>query len=168
MTLSTHSVVGAGLAVISRANPFAAFLIGFLSHFLLDAIPHWDYPLRSGNGETEELKKDLIIGKHFFIDLTYIGFDFLFGIFLGLLLLPSHHIGLMGLIQSPILWGIFGAVTPDFLQFVYFKIRKEPLTSLQRFHMNIHAKYRFPHKSFIGPMIQILIIASVLSMFLLR
>jgi hypothetical protein len=48
MILSTHAVVGAALAGRSDAvPPVAAFVVGFASYFAIDAIPHWDYPLRA-------------------------------------------------------------------------------------------------------------------------
>ena len=47
MILSTHAVVGAALASFVPSHPLAALVIGFASHFALDAIPHWDYPIKS-------------------------------------------------------------------------------------------------------------------------
>jgi hypothetical protein len=44
MILSTHAVVGAALASFVPSHPFAAFMIGFASHFALDTIRrpfHW-------------------------------------------------------------------------------------------------------------------------------
>ena len=44
MILSTHAVVGAALASFVPSHPFAAFVIGFASHFALDTIRrpfHW-------------------------------------------------------------------------------------------------------------------------------
>jgi hypothetical protein len=47
MILSTHAVVGAALASFVPSHPLAALVIGFASHFALDAIPHRDYPIKS-------------------------------------------------------------------------------------------------------------------------
>jgi hypothetical protein len=47
MILCTHAVVGAALASFVPSHPAAAFAIGFASHFVLDAIPHWDYSIKS-------------------------------------------------------------------------------------------------------------------------
>jgi hypothetical protein len=30
-----------------QSHPTTAFVLGFASHFVLDAIPHWDYAIRS-------------------------------------------------------------------------------------------------------------------------
>jgi hypothetical protein len=48
MILSTHAI-----ASLFPSHPTLAVVAGFASHFAFDAIPHWDYPLRSitvGNG----------------------------------------------------------------------------------------------------------------------
>ena len=47
MILTTHAVVGAALASFVPSHPAAAFVLGFGSHFNLDAIPHVDYPIKS-------------------------------------------------------------------------------------------------------------------------
>jgi hypothetical protein len=47
MILSTHAIAGAAIASFLPSHPTAAFVLGFASHFVLDAIPHWDYPIRS-------------------------------------------------------------------------------------------------------------------------
>lgn len=41
MLITTHVVVGAAIGFYS-GNVFAGFLIGWLSHYLLDALPHFD------------------------------------------------------------------------------------------------------------------------------
>jgi hypothetical protein len=38
---STHFIAGAATGKLTK-NPFLAVAIGFLIHFLMDAIPHWD------------------------------------------------------------------------------------------------------------------------------
>src|SRR5260370_42631939 len=47
MILSTPAIVGAAIASFLPSHPTTAFVLGFASHFVLDAIPHWDYPIRS-------------------------------------------------------------------------------------------------------------------------
>jgi hypothetical protein len=47
MILTTHAVVGAALATFLPSHPVIAFAVGFASHFVLDAIPHVDYPIKS-------------------------------------------------------------------------------------------------------------------------
>lgn len=45
--LSTHAVVGAAIAALMPDHPALAFVSRIASHFAVDAIPHWDYPLRA-------------------------------------------------------------------------------------------------------------------------
>lgn len=44
MLLSPHILVGAAIAT-SIPNPLLGLLFAFLSHFLLDRIPHWEYSI---------------------------------------------------------------------------------------------------------------------------
>lgn len=43
MTLTTHAVVGAAIVGLVPAHPEIGLTLAFASHFVLDAIPHWDY-----------------------------------------------------------------------------------------------------------------------------
>jgi hypothetical protein len=47
MILSTHANFGGTIASLFPSEPLFAVVAGFASHFAIDAIPHWDYPLRS-------------------------------------------------------------------------------------------------------------------------
>ena len=47
MILTTHAIVGGALASLFPTHPITAIAAGFASHFVIDAIPHWDYPLQS-------------------------------------------------------------------------------------------------------------------------
>ena len=81
MVLATHAFAGGILAAAITANPAVAFGIGVISHFLLDAIPHWDYTLSSSRKDPRNpLADDIQSGKALIGDLAKIGADFLFGI----------------------------------------------------------------------------------------
>ncbi|OGF62796.1 hypothetical protein A2662_02710 [Candidatus Giovannonibacteria bacterium RIFCSPHIGHO2_01_FULL_45_33] len=136
MTLTTHAIVGAAAAKLFPQHYILAFFAGFISHFFIDAIPHWDYTLSSmKKDEQNPLNNDIVFGRSFILDLLDIGFDFFLALFLPLLIFSSNEIS-----QSLIvLCGAVGGVSPDALQFVYFKFRREPLVSLQKFHQWIHA-----------------------------
>ncbi len=137
MILATHAVVGAALAQEFPQQPTLGFLIAFLSHFLLDAIPHWQYGLKSFRRDASDyLNNDMQLGRDFVIDLGRTGSDFFLGIILSLLLFsPSHFSPLITLL------GVLGGILPDAFQLVYWKLRVEPLRTLQRFHVGfIHSK----------------------------
>jgi hypothetical protein len=132
MILSTHAAVGAALASFMPSNPGAAFLIGFASHFALDAIPHWDYPIRSPS-VNPKIGARMVFDRALLRDALTIGSDGLAGIILVLYLFG----------WSPGLWPIFlgaiGAMLPDPLQFLHTRMPYEPLRSLQRFHDWAHS-----------------------------
>ena len=136
MVLTAHAIVGASIANLMPNHPMLGFATGFASHFLLDSIPHWDYHLLSSKKDPQNpLNDDLILGKNFLIDLMKIGTDFLLGIIISILLFVDiSNFSLTSFFTSAIFWGIAGSLLPDALQFVYFKWRHEPLTTLQRFH----------------------------------
>lgn len=142
MTLATHAIVGAAVARLFPSQPLIAFCAAFASHFVLDAIPHWDYQLRSKvRDPNDPLKNDLLINKAFFFDLVKIGVDCALGFGLSLLLFSASNWSSAAFVFM----GACGGVLPDALQFAYFKIRRQPLTSLQRFHIFVHTKNHLEH-----------------------
>lgn len=137
MVLTPHAVFGSAFASALRLSPPLAFIAGFLSHFLLDIFPHWDYRLKSAyRDEDNYLNNDIVIGRDFYFDLTKISFDAFLGLSLSLLLFSFG----VGVSFWTIVCGAIGGILPDALQFLYMKIRREPLTSLQRIHILMHAK----------------------------
>lgn len=147
MILTPHAIVGASISSAFRLTPFTALVAGFVSHFVLDMIPHFDYRLRSAKIEVSKtLDGDLIIGRPFFQDLAVMGVDCLLG--LGLSWLFFSFAG--GVPSSVILAGALGGVLPDALQFAYYKIDRRRLRVLQAFHMRVHTSLRIkdPVKGF--------------------
>jgi hypothetical protein len=133
MILSTHAVVGAAIASLMPSHPIAAFAAGFASHFVIDSIPHWDYPLKSISTGLSA-RNDGRINPARVRDLVVIGFDALVGLVLA--------IGIFGTEASlvAVLAGAIGGMLPDPLQFVYTLYPREPLATFQRFHGWMHSK----------------------------
>ena len=155
MTLTTHAVVGAAIAASMPSHPVIGFTLAFASHFVLDVIPHWDYPLLSHKKDNNNrLNDDMILNKNFLVDLSRIGMDMCCGILLVLIFftLTNPH-----LFWVPFI-GLCGAVIPDALQFTYWKWRHQPLTTLQRFHIWIDPKKGLHDKPAIGIPFQIAVI----------
>jgi hypothetical protein len=131
LILSTHAIVGGAIGSLLPSYPVAAGLLGFASHFLLDAIPHWDYPIRSGFvnpavGGRMECNRALLL------DAATIGTDGLIGLAASLLLFATPEA------MWAVLLGACAAMLPDPLQFVQSHLPREPLRSLQRFHRWMH------------------------------
>lgn len=137
MILLPHAIVASSLATAFKLDPFSALVVGFVSHFVLDRFPHWDYNLRSARFESESrrLEGDLIIGREFFSDLTKMVFDALAGLCLSLVFFSlSGQTNWIVVVSA-----VFGGLLPDALQFVYYKIDRRRLRLLQRFHLKAHS-----------------------------
>lgn len=159
MTLTTHSVVGALFGAVAAHNVPLALAGGFASHFLLDAIPHWDYRLGSAwHDEANPMNNDIdVSAPAFVLDLAKIGFDAILGLGIIYALFRGDD---PRILFAALLAGVC-AMAPDPLQFVYTKFRREPLVSLQRFHLFMHAKTRLKHRPVLGITSQIAIIVIV-------
>jgi hypothetical protein len=133
MILTTHALVGAALASFVPSHPAAAFVLGFGSHFLLDAIPHVDYPIRS-RSVNPKIGAPMTFDRALLTDIVTIGSDGLFGLAAALFLFSAATN------FWAILLGAGGAILPDLLQFAFTRWPQEPLRTLQRFHLWAHSK----------------------------
>ncbi|MBU6141502.1 hypothetical protein KGO95_00080 [Patescibacteria group bacterium] len=139
MILATHAIIGGAIGKFFPNDPILAFTLGFASHFVADAIPHWHYPLFSAKiDRNDPMKNDMLINKWFIVDLFNIGVDCLLGIIVAVVFLHPQAAIDSSLIS--ILAGALGAVVPDALQFVFWKLPDRVLRALQRFHLWIHSK----------------------------
>lgn len=163
MTLATHIIIAAAIAKpLAAQHPLFAFLAAFASHYLSDAIPHWDYPLQSASGSVEHTDKHFIFTKTtFWKAIIRAGIDCVIGsIVVFLLLHPSTSDQYLFLIIV-----IVGGILPDFLQGVYYGLRTKTLRFHQDFHDHMHTKIKLGPYPLIGIPFQLLIIA--LSIFFL-
>lgn len=163
MILATHAITGAAFAAVMPDRPILAFTTGVMSHFLLDAIPHWDYELRSKREDASNpLNNDMIINREFWFDLIKLGADTFVGIGLGWLFFHQFftNYGSLGLLTFAA--GVIGGLLPDALQFAYFKFRSPALTALQRFHYSIHADHARKLKPLVGVVTQALIVVAII------
>ncbi|MFB6451692.1 hypothetical protein [Bradyrhizobium tunisiense] len=134
MILSTHAIVGGAIASLLPLHPEAAAIAGFASHFALDAIPHWDYPLRSIRLGKSANNRGLSFSRATLMDFATIGIDACAGLSLALWMFATE-----GSILT-IAIGAFAAMLPDALQFVHTLYPRGLLHVLQRFHWWIHSK----------------------------
>jgi len=113
------------------SRPVTAFVVGFASHFVLDAIPHADYPIRSRSVDPN-VGAPMVFDKALLWDALAIGSDGLLGLMAAVLLFGSP------VALWAVLLGAIGAMLPDPLQFAYTRFPHEPLRTLQRFHRWAH------------------------------
>lgn len=163
MTLATHAVTGALIGAVASQNLVAAAAFGFVSHFLFDTIPHWDYKL---GGVKDDISDPLnttmnVQGPQFVKDLAKIGFDFWLGMAIVFLMVAAQP---LQIIVGAFI-GAFFAVIPDPLQFVYWKLRPHWMTPLQQFHKYMHAKAHLKDQPLIGISSQAVIILLTMVVF---
>jgi hypothetical protein len=159
MILVTHAIAGAAAAELFPSNPIAAFIAAFLSHFVLDAIPHWNYTVKSHKKNPDDpLNGEVRFGKDLVIDLFKVFLDLLSGVALAFLFFSK------GTYQSEtiVLLGAFGGMFPDALQFAYWLFKIEPLKSLQRFHVWVHHKTEWQLSAAWGIPIQIVTVIAII------
>ena len=134
MILSTHAIVGGAIASLFPSHPILAAAASFASHFAIDAIPHWDYPLRSISVGRGANNRRLKIGIPLLRDLGLIGADATLGLAAAVLVFATPDSA------WTIALGATAGMLPDALQFAHSIYPREPLKSLQRFHEWIHSK----------------------------
>lgn len=127
MTLTSHAIVGAAIASFLPQDPVLAFALAFTSHFVIDAIPHWDYAIKSKSIDPDygaPMKYDRALLQDFF----RIGSDAFLGVILALVIFASpSNLFVVSL-------GIIGAMLPDVFQFLYMRRKIEPLILFQCLH----------------------------------
>ena len=164
MVLATHAVVGTIVATTFTSNPYIAFIIGFVSHFMIDPIPHWDYKLKSVDRDpTGYINNDVRIDRSFVFDLIKVLFDAFLGTVVSIIIFWFLYEKSSLLV---ILAAITGAILPDPLQFLYWKTKSKFLFPLQRFHKFIHGRQLKVHPH-LGVALQLLVVTLFLSVSLI-
>lgn len=128
----SHATTGALIAV-KVTNPILAIPLILASHFLLDAIPHWD----AGTGLTSKL----ITPRQAMLQEIP---DLILAVMIIFALYPSSFFlfsnSTLNLQNTAPLWGGFLAILPDFLEAPRNFLHYEPnlLKPLNRFHHSFH------------------------------
>lgn len=120
MTGTTHFLVGAAIGKIT-GNPVLAVVFGFLFHFVMDLVPHWDY----GFHFQRKFRHFLVAGSEPFI-----------GLFIWII------VGLLKGFSSEMWFTTFigGAfcLLPDVMSVFIRLFRIKPLRPLTSFHTRLH------------------------------
>jgi hypothetical protein len=147
LTLTTHGVVGGAIVSLMPTCPVLGLCLAFASHFLLDGIPHRDYPIQSASltNSGVSIKYDSAL----LADAITIGSDMVLGVALALFLFATR--GGIALVAC----GAFVAILPDVLQFAYSRFPHEPLASLQTFHQWVHTSNGMGKQPILGIVSQV-------------
>ena len=157
MTLTTHIAIAAAVTKsFGYAHPLLGFFAAIASHYLSDAIPHWDYSMHAIANDARKLDWDAgkasAFRRRILSDVGFFAIDGCLGTLAIIFLTrPSSH--------NEWLWiagTIIGACLPDFLQAVYLAGVRF-LKPLQRFHDFCHTKIKLGPYPLIGIPFQIII-----------
>ena len=154
MTLTTHSIIAAALTKpLVASNPAFILIAAIISHYLSDAIPHWDYPLESIEDLEDSNKRHWGKDKKAILkDIRHFALDGFLGAALVLLIIRPNTTQQW----TWALLAIIGGCLPDFLQGLSM-LKLKFLRPHQKLHDFMHAKIRLgPYPRF-GIPLQILI-----------
>lgn len=108
MTGLNHGLTGAVIALAVK-NPYIAVPMAFLSHFIVDIIPHWDYGIKNKAG-TFSRKFNLLLTSDFLISVL--------AMIILAILSPAH---------KWLIWAcMIAAASPD-LMWAYYRLYIEHL-----------------------------------------
>ncbi|OGY53720.1 MAG: hypothetical protein A3A24_00940 [Candidatus Buchananbacteria bacterium RIFCSPLOWO2_01_FULL_46_12] len=147
MYLTTHAAAGALIGTLIIQSPLA-FLVGILSHFFLDIIPHYDgdLPLKSHNVFS-------LSQRHFNKIIAIILVESLLGAIVFYSLTTNSRLGL----TSAMLWGITGSILPDILQVLLLVLPKNKvLIAFDGLHNFYHYRAKRPVPIVLGLLTQLI------------
>lgn len=162
MILSVHVVAGGVAAKLSGSWEYA-IAFSLLSHFVLDAIPHWHYPTSSDKNRSNLLgdffsaiRNPSTLGRNpLFKDLLVAGFDFLIGALV--LAWYSRNSSPQAAIMT-FTGGFLGAL-PDLMTLLHWILPDSKFLSwFRELHKKIHARKRLDDLLFWGVTTQAAII----------
>jgi len=122
MILTLHILTGA--AIITKIRHPYGIIIAFLSHYILDSIPHYDYSIKNIKNKK---------WNHCLFEFIKVFTDIFFAVFIILLLSENIFLALIG---------GFVAIIPDMLN--AFFIILNPQNKYLKIHYNLHKKIHFP------------------------
>ena len=146
MLLSVHATVGAIIGENANTSLFA-FILAFISHFVLDIIPHGDAKLIKAYRNEYKSKGVLYL----------IAFDLIASVILISLLFYFHKISW----SQKVLWGIVGGILPD-LMVASHEITNKYFSRWHKIHSWTHDRISWTIPLQIGIAVQIIIIYLIL------
>lgn len=157
MILTTHIAIAAAAAkTLSRGNPIAAFFISWASHYLADAIPHWQYSIKTSKKwadtpeELEKIRKESLP----FTDYLAVASDALVGALIVSFLSP--HGSLKDWLY--ILAVIIGGPLPDSFLFLHKRLDWKIFEIHRKFHGSFHSRINLSPYPKLGIPFQIFVI----------
>ena len=114
MILTSHIIIS-GILASKTQNYFLAAAIGLISHYVLDAIPHWDYLLDKFEFRIKT-EKNFIKKKGFWREIIKVTADALAGFgLLALFVFLDKDANI-----APLIISAFFGILPDAIQFLFW------------------------------------------------
>ncbi len=145
MILTAHTIVGSAVANLVPNSPVLGFVLAYGSHYLIDTIPHRDQYIDPFFDKDWKTYGSIFSNLKSMLGVLLIGGDVLIGIILSFIIFVRGEASLIATIV-----GIVGGVLPDFLQFLYYKFKKQPWIFTQKIHDFFHSKNEMKDKTFLG------------------
>ena len=164
MILTSHIIAASAIVAPLALKPLtifnlaAIFFISFISHYLLDLIPHWDYKLSLWDFK-EKGEKAILSKKNIIRDSVKISIDLILGVAVGFWII-GLPIGFEGFFMIGLI--IFASCLPDILQVSYIFWKKFPLVQLQKLHSIFHAKLKLNNQPIKGIAIQAIVLILII------
>lgn len=125
MLLTPHILLGAAIGS-KISSPPLVFGLSFVSHYFLDALPHYEY-----NVSVLKSKSNQPNNKKIFIAISKLAIDFCFGMGLTLFLVWNSPF------RTTAILGMLSALVPDALLFLYWQNPNKKILRL----------FAFPHRA---------------------
>jgi hypothetical protein len=160
MIISPHLIVGATIGAKTH-NLGLIIILGLLSHFIMDKIPHWDYPVLKNARLFKETKKI----KYLFIFFSQIAIDWTIGLLIMFFcLFYKNLLNINSLIFVSL--GIFISTLPDIILGICFLSEEKAFSKkFIKFHGFFHFKEESEKEgkiTFLGLLTQIVVIIGAL------
>lgn len=123
MFLAVHASVGALTGKVAP-DPVSAFVLGFISHFFVDMIPHGDEHMYEGYVNGAKKKRAVLYVTADALATTAL---------IAVLFLREDFVS-----TASVFLGIMGSILPDMLVGLYELLKPKRLTRFHRFHMKNH------------------------------
>jgi len=147
MYLTIHAAGGALIGHYIE-NPGIAFMLGIISHYFFDMLPHYDSDFSARSQTVKSLRK-----KHLskIVGLIYLNVSI--AILVGAAILTNN----IHFLTPSVFWGIIGAILPDILTALEFFFRKNfVIKKINEFHDFLHYHPQNQLSVFLGGLTQVI------------
>jgi hypothetical protein len=146
MYLTVHAVAGALIGHYVN-EPIISFVVGFISHFFLDMLPHYDTHLPKDRS-AKEIRKQYFnkIFSVIYIDIS-----------LTLITAVALFTNNIYFLTQAVFWGMVGAILPDILQLLSFIFKNNwVLKQCNGLHNLVHYSPESQISIFLGHVTQLI------------